>query len=110
MRTETSTVAPKYGKAWTHPSTGEVRYYINNVWEIATARRGKAWIANGQLHTTDDMHYTTEAKIQAAVDAHPMVTEQVSMDSDHDAKQWWEGLTETDLSERLSKMMDRGDI
>lgn len=94
--------APVYGKAWTHPSTGEVRYYINNVWDIATARRGKAWMTNGELHVSEDMHYTTEAKIRAAVEAHPMQAVTPA------AKGELKTLLEADFGHTMTRMMDEG--
>lgn len=59
--------------AWTHPVTGETRYYINNVATIAgmsrSSERGRTYVLNGEVFS--DYKHNVQSAIQACVDAHP---------------------------------------
>lgn len=91
-------IEPVYGKAWVHPGNGEVRYYINNVGDIADSRKGKAWVdAAGELHF-QNMYEGGQVKIRAAVAANPRVP---SSNNLHAA-------LDRDFVGAMSRMMDEG--
>lgn len=93
-----STTEPIYGRAWTHPSTGEIRYYINNVGVIADSRKGKAWVdAEGQLRFSD-MYDKGQAKVACAVAANPRIGRTPTLHEQLDR----------DFVGTMTRMMDEG--